>query len=55
MIDLSHIQLLAQLLDNMEIVTKSLEKSYNSNDAEMFKKTKMEMIDIQNKISKVIQ
>jgi len=54
MMDLSQIQLLAQLLDNLEIVTKSLEKSYNSNDAEMFKKTKMEIIDIQSKISKLI-
>ncbi len=55
MIDLSHLQLLAQLLDNMNIVAKSLEKSYNENDAETFKKAKIEILDIQNKISRVIQ
>ena len=54
MIDLPQLQLLAQLLDNMDIITKQLEKSYNDNDAEMFKKIKKEMLDIQDKISRII-
>lgn len=53
MIDLQQLQLIAQLLDNMEIATKNLEKAYNSNDSEIFKKAKMEILEIQNKISRI--
>ena len=49
MIDLSHLQLLAQLFDNMDLASKSLEKAYNNNDSEMFSKAKMEILDIQKK------
>jgi hypothetical protein len=54
MIDLSHLQLLAQLFDNMDLASKSLEKAYNNNDSEMFSKAKMEILDIQKKISREI-
>lgn len=54
MIDLPRLQLLAQLLDNMEIVAKALEKSYNENNAENFNRTKAEILDIQNKISRLV-
>ena len=51
MTDLVQLQILAQLLDNLTIITKKLEKSYNENDAEMFKRTKEEMFGICTKIS----
>lgn len=52
--DLAQLQLIAQLLDNMDIVTKKLEKSYNENDAEMFNKIRGEIMDIQGKISNLV-
>ena len=54
MIDLQKIQILAQLLDNLQILSKQLEKYYNENNAEMFKKIKKEMLDVQNKISTLV-
>ncbi|MBS3079717.1 hypothetical protein J4218_06355 [Candidatus Pacearchaeota archaeon] len=51
MIDLPQLQILAQLLDNMAILSNQLEKSYNQNDSELFKRTKAEILSIQNKIS----
>ena len=51
MTDLAHLQVLAQLVDNMEIVINKLEDAYNKNDAEKFKAAKKEILDIQKKIA----
>ena len=54
MIDLTQLQLTAQLVDNMEIAIRELEKSYNNTNSERFNLSKKEIMDIQNKISKLI-
>lgn len=53
MIDLQQLKILAQLVDNMEIITNVLEDAYNRNNAEDFNKATKELLDIQNKISKL--
>jgi hypothetical protein len=53
MIDLQQLKILAQLIDNMEVITSVLEDSYNRNNAEDFNKAKNELLDIQTKISKI--
>jgi hypothetical protein len=50
MIDLEQLQILAQLIDNMEIATNKLEEAYNTNNAEKFNAAKKEVLDIQKKI-----
>lgn len=53
MIDLQQLKILAQLVDNMDIITSVLEDAYNRNNAEDFNNAKKELLDIQNKISKI--
>ena len=53
MIDLQQLKILAQLVDNMEVITNVLEDSYNRNSAEDFNKAKGELLEIQTKISKI--
>ena len=53
MLDLQQLQILAQLVDNMEIVSGRLEKAYGDNDGESFKKSKKEILDIQKKIFEI--
>lgn len=55
MLDIQQFQIFAQLIGNMEIACERLEKSYQENDAETFKKAKEELLDIQDKISKIIK
>ncbi len=55
MIDLKQIQILAQLVDNLEVEIKRLEAAYNKNDSEAYNRSKREILDIQNKISKISQ
>lgn len=55
MIDLQQLKILAQLVDNMDIITSVLEDAYNRNNAEDFNKAKKELLDIQNKILKITQ
>jgi len=55
MIDLEQIQILAQLIDNLEAVEKRLEKAYKHNNGEEFKRSKKEILDIKDKISKILQ
>ena len=40
MLDLQQLQILAQLVDNMEVLTERLEKSYSKKNAEEFNKIK---------------
>jgi hypothetical protein len=51
MTDLEHLQILAQLIDNMERVSNKLEDAYNKNNAENFEAAKKEILDIQKKIA----
>lgn len=53
--DLHDLQILAQLIDNMDLAVKKIEKSYDINNAEMFNHSKKEILDIQSKISKLIK
>lgn len=55
MIDLQQLQILAQLADNMEIVTEKLENFYNDNDAKNFDKSKKEILEINKKISEILK
>lgn len=51
MVDLEHLQVLAQLIDNMEIASNKLEEAYNKNSAQNFNAAKKEILDIQKKIA----
>ena len=55
MIDLQQLQILAQLMDNMNMLAKELEKAYASHNAEEFNKVKKEILDTQRKISGLIK
>ena len=54
MLDLQQLQVLAQLIDNMELATKKLEKAYSKNDAQDFTKSKQEIAKIQIQISEIV-
>ena len=54
MLDLEQLQILAQLADNMEVLSEKMEKAYNDNDGEAFNKSKKELLDIQGKISSMV-
>ena len=55
MIDLQQLRVIAQLIDNMEITSKNLEKSYRNNNAEDYNKSKKGILDIQKQISDQIK
>ena len=55
MIDLEQLQILAQLVDGMEISALKLEKNYNEKDLENFNKHKQEILNIQKRISQIIK
>jgi hypothetical protein len=53
MADLQQLEITAQLLDNLSIAVREMEKYYNENNNENFIKSKKEILEIQNKISKI--
>ena len=53
MVELQQLEIIAQLLDNMSSAVKEMEKSFNSNNNELFNKSKQEILETQNKISKM--
>ena len=55
MIDLQELQLIAQLVDNLEILTGKLEKAYATNNTIQFNKIKQEILEIQKKISTIVK
>jgi len=55
MADLEQLQILAQLVDSMEIAINKLEKSYQDNDSENFQKSKKAIFDFQQKILEIIE
>jgi len=54
MLDTLQIQTIAQLIDNLEISSEQLEKSFRKKDAEDFKNSKQEMLRFKNEISKIL-
>jgi len=54
MLDTLQIQTIAQLIDNIEISSEQLEKSFRKKDAEDFKNSKQEMLRFKNEISKIL-
>ena len=55
MAGLEQLQILAQLVDSMEIAIDKLEKSYQNNDSENFQKSKKTISDFQQKILEIIE
>ena len=54
MVDLEQLQILAQLVDSMEIAIDKLERAYQNNDSEDFQKSKKAISDFQQKILETI-
>ena len=54
MIDLQHLQLLAQLIDSLEISIDKLEQAYQNNDSEDFQKSKQSISSFQQQIAEVL-
>ncbi|MBD3253016.1 hypothetical protein GF386_04750 [Candidatus Pacearchaeota archaeon] len=55
MIDLNELQVLAQLVDNSDIILGKLEKAFNKKDAKGFNEAKKEILEIQRKISDIVK
>jgi len=55
MVDLEQLQILAQLVDSMEIAIDKLEKAYQNNDSENFQRSKKTIFDFQQKILEIIE
>ena len=54
MLDLEELQILAQLIDNIDILKNKLEKAYSDNDAETFTRSKNEILSTQKKIADIL-
>lgn len=54
-LDLEEIQILAQLIDNMFILSDKLEDSYNKKNGEQFNKSKSEILDYQKKLIEMLK
>ena len=54
MVDLMDLHTVAQLLDNLEIITGKLEEEYNKKDAERFNLGKKEILEIQKNIDSIL-
>jgi hypothetical protein len=54
MLDLEQLQLLGQLVDNIEVITGKLEKSFEANNAEEFANSKKGILEFQKKINKLV-
>lgn len=52
--DLQELQIIAQLIDNIEVVVDKLENSYNNKDALSFESSKQEIFKFQKKILEMI-
>jgi uncharacterized spore protein YtfJ len=55
MIDLQQLQIIAQLVDSLEIASDNLEKAKNDSDSEEFNKYTYEILNLQKKISEISQ
>jgi len=54
MLDLTKLQFLAQIVDDMEIAIRKLEKSYKNNNSENFQNSKNTILNFQQKINHII-
>ena len=54
MLELDELQILAQLIDDIEISINGLEKSYNKKNSENFENYKKSILDSQKKVSEII-
>jgi len=54
MLDLNQLQLLAQMVDDMEIATERIEKAYADNDGESFQNYKNAILEVQKKIDDMV-
>ena len=54
MLDLQQLQTIAQLIDNIDISIENLEEAFKDNNAEIFNKSKKEVLESQNKISGIM-
>jgi len=55
MLDVQELQIMAQLVDNLEISYKNLESAYNSKNSEAFMTAKRSILDTQSKIDSMIK
>ncbi len=55
MLDTQELQVVAQLVDNMEIIIGNLEEAYSEKNAEKFKKSKDEILNSQKKIDEMLR
>jgi methylphosphotriester-DNA--protein-cysteine methyltransferase len=55
MIDTEQLQILAQLIDNIEVVITKVEKAYGDKNSEEFNKSKKEILGLQQEIAKIVQ
>lgn len=55
MLDLEQLQSIAQMLENMEINTQKLEKSFASKDGKTFENTKKEILNLENNIAEIVK
>jgi hypothetical protein len=53
--DLQEMQIVAQLLDNMELATNHLEKAFGKSDSTNYKRASDEIFDIQSKIDRILK
>ena len=53
--NLQELQILAQLADNLDISSQKLEASHQANNLEEFKKAKLEINAIQQRISQILE
>lgn len=51
--DVQELELIAQLIDNMDVVVGKLEKAYSDKNGEGFKKAKEEILKSQKKIKEM--
>jgi len=52
--DVQELQVIAQLIDNMDVVVGKLEKAYADKDGENFKKAKEEILKSQKSIKSMV-
>ena len=53
--DVQELQVIAQLIDNMTIITDKLEKAYNDKDSINFKQAKEEILKSQKQIENMLK
>jgi len=53
--DVQELQVIAQLIDNMDVIVDRLEKAYNEKDGQKFKESKEEILKSQKKIGEMLK